>query len=152
MSNKSNTGMSTTKVLMHVQMTASIVPIFAHVALAIMAWMQDNWMMLTMIIPSIMMYIASLIPQIFQYISEKNSVQNVQQNQQIQLLNTTQSSNNVTYNQQTVESLPDTITPVSLETLLMRRNAISNTQHHWKEVLQTWLKNAGTCDIKKQIQ
>lgn len=71
MSNKSNTGMSTTKVLMHVQMTASIVPIFAHVALAIMAWMQDNWMMLTMIIPSIMMYIASLIPQIFQYISEK---------------------------------------------------------------------------------
>ena len=46
MSNKSNTGMSTTKVLMHVQMAASIVPIFAHIALAIMAWMQNNWMML----------------------------------------------------------------------------------------------------------
>lgn len=150
MSNKSNTGISTTKVLMHVQMAASIVPIFAHIALAIMAWMQNNWMMLTMIIPSIMMYIASLIPQIFQYISEKNSVQSVQQNQQIQLLNTTQSSNNLTYNQQTVESLPDTITPVSLETLLMRRNAISNTQHHWKEVLQIWLKNAGTYDTKNQ--
>ena len=146
MISETNTTMTTSKVLLYVQMAASIVPIFAHIALLIMAWIQNNWMMLTMIIPSIMMYIASLVPQILQYINQKQyeqKIQNAQQsNSESQLSNIPDS--NVLYGQKYVENLPDTLTPVSLETLLMTRSDSSSAQLPWKTVLHEWLKHSNT--------
>ena len=146
MISETNTTMTTSKVLLYVQMAASIVPIFAHIALLIMAWIQNNWMMLAMIIPSIMMYIASLVPQILQYINQKQyeqKIQNTQQsNSESQLSNIHES--NVIYGQKYVENLPDTLTPVSLETLLMTRSDSSSTQLPWKTVLHEWLKHSDT--------
>lgn len=146
MISETNTTMTTSKVLLYVQMAASIVPIFAHIALLIMAWIQNNWMMLAMIIPSIMMYIASLVPQILQYINQRQyeqKIQNAQQsNSESQLSNIPDS--NVLYGQKYVENLPDTLTPVSLETLLMTRSDSSSTQLPWKTVLHEWLKHSNT--------
>lgn len=145
MQNESCNTLTTSKILMYVQFAASIVPIFAHIALAIMAWLQHNWMMFAMIIPSIMMYVASLVPQILQYEMQKNSSQNnSQENQQTYygLQNTNTFNNDTSCGKQQVENLPDILTPVSLETLLMTRNTVSTTQPPWKTILHEWLKNA----------
>lgn len=149
MSEESNKAINTTKMLMCVQMAASIVPIFAHIALVIMAWMQKNWMMLAMIIPSIMMYVASLVPQIVQYIAQREE-QKTQQERDAnnKALQSNQNSRNLLYDQQVVESLPDTLTPVSLETLLMQRDTAFSTKPPWKLVIHEWLKNT-TYDFAK---
>ncbi len=135
MRNESNTTDTTTKVLMYLQLATCIVPIFAHIALAIMAWMQHNWMMLAMIVPSIMMYAASLIPQILQYLNNQEHAQKTQNCQ-----NHTE-SDDFCYGQKIIKNLPDTLTPVSLESLLMSRATDSKSQPPWKEVLRAWLKN-----------
>lgn len=143
MRKESHTTITTTKVLMYVQLAASIVPILAHIALAIMAWMQNNWMMLAMIVPSIMMYVTSLVPQILQYLTQQQNTQNAELNQQIPQ-EPYSSAANFSYEQSCEENLPDNLTPVSLETLLMNRNAACTTQPPWKTVLYTWLKNITT--------
>ena len=71
--NANNTKSIASKPMFWMQIMANIVPILANIALAIMAFLQKSWMMLAMIVPSIMMYIACLIPQIVQYNSNKNN-------------------------------------------------------------------------------
>lgn len=142
MRKKSHDSMDTVKVLLYAQMAASIVPIFAHIALLIMAWMQHNWMMLAMIVPSIMMYAASLIPQILQYITQQ------QQENYAHQLHKEHESNRIVTNTNSknshIENLPDTLTPASLETLLMQRTTAAQSKPPWREVLRTWLANENT--------
>lgn len=140
MRNENNSANKSTKVLMYVQLTASMLTIFAQVALAIMAWLQNNWMMFAMILPSIMMYIASFAPQLLQYMYQNSAPKNEFAQQQ----NLATNENTSQYGQKIVENLPDTLTPVSLETLLMERSADSTLQPPWKTVLMQWLKNTDT--------
>ena len=48
------------------QIIASIMPIIANITIVVISFMQHQWMMIAMIIPSTMMYLASIIPQLIQ--------------------------------------------------------------------------------------
>ncbi len=56
----------TQRALLRLQIFASIVPIVANITMAVIAFVQHQWMMIAMIIPSTMMYLASIIPQLIQ--------------------------------------------------------------------------------------
>ena len=104
--NENNAKDLTSKPMFWMQITANVVPIFANIALAIMAFLQKSWMMLAMVVPSIMMYIACLIPQIVQYNSNKNNKNYVKnkKSQSIQLGKATVTSH--------IQGIPGTLIPI----------------------------------------
>ena len=57
---------STQRALIKMQIIASIMPIIANITIVVISFMQHQWMMIAMIIPSTMMYLASIIPQLIQ--------------------------------------------------------------------------------------
>ena len=141
--NENNTKNLNSKPMFWMQITANVVPILANIALAIMAFLQKSWMMLAMVVPSIMMYIACLIPQIVQYNSNKNN-KNCAKNkksQSIQLGKTTVASH--------IQGVPGTLVPINLEAMLINNaNQIysasnSKSMHNhvppWKNVVYAWL-------------
>lgn len=131
------------------QITSSVMPILANIAIAVMAWMQHSWMMLAMVIPSIMMYAASLMPQILQYYAQKraesaNAAENykVESNANAKMYGDNTISRISDYSQNITERIPDFVAPVSLETILFRK--LSTLQLRippWKEVASSWLEN-----------
>lgn len=141
--NANNTKSIASKPMFWMQIMANIVPILANIALAIMAFLQKSWMMLAMIVPSIMMYIACLIPQIVQYNSNKNNKNLVKNNtnQSVHFSKTTVDSH--------IKGVPETLVPINLEAMLINNaNQIVSTNYSknmqnrvppWKNVVYAWL-------------
>ena len=144
--NANNTKSMASKPMFWMQIMANIVPILANIALAIMAFLQKSWMMLAMIVPSIMMYIACLIPQIVQYNSNKNNKSLVKNNtnQSVHFSKTTVDSH--------IKGIPETLVPINLEAMLINNaNQIVSTNYSknmqnrvppWKNVVYAWLMSS----------
>ena len=144
--NANNTKSIASKPMFWMQIMANIVPILANIALAIMAFLQKSWMMLAMIVPSIMMYIACLIPQIVQYNSNKNNKSLVKNNtnQSVHFSKTTVDSH--------IKGVPETLVPINLEAMLINNaNQIVSTNYSknmqnrvppWKNVCLLYTSDA----------
>lgn len=146
---------ASSKSMFWMQIIANIVPIFANIALAIMACLQKSWMMLAMVVPSIMMYIACLIPQIIQYNVNKKSDNKNENN--IKKHVETQFSKRIS--RQHVQGVPNTLVPINLEAILINnanqisnisnsKNIVNSSTPPWKNVVYSWLKSSNESNKK----
>lgn len=130
------------RLLQSMPMITCVIPIVANIVLAIMAAYMHNWMMLAMMIPSIMIYVASLIPTIVQLSSRSNTApekdKDIATLWQARQLEHTQEDERIT--------ALTRIAPQSLESLLLGNTpAYDACMRHmppWRNIVYCWLQHA----------
>lgn len=123
------------------QVFASIAPMIASIMLAVFACIQHQWMMLAMIIPSIVMYMASLIPQCINLRAAKHAMRD---SKNIQVSKNFPAD---TPTQRHITPIPDKHKNNDVLYLLAHNSLSTNTPKNetstllWKRVIASWLSH-----------